>query len=115
MSSFTDSLTGVALYAWWVLVALGALGSLLFPVLYHVGSRGRWRHTEMGRHLMAFSLAVGYALLALLSRITFGDYPGRGFVNFSAMLALVGVVWWRSAIYVKLRRKERKGRGRGVV
>lgn len=115
MSSWTDSLTGAGLYVWWALVALGFLGSLLFPVLYHVGSRGGWRRSEMGRHLMVFSLAVGYALLALLSRITLGDYPGRGFVNFSAMIALVGAVWWRSFIYVKLRRKERNGRGRGVV
>lgn len=107
-SSFTDSLTGPALVAWWALVLLGFVGSVLFPVLYHRGSHGTWRQTEMGRHLMAFSLAVGYALLALLLRIGFGDYPGRTVVNFSAMFALIGVVWWRSMLYLKTSRKDRR-------
>lgn len=109
MSSWTDTLTGPLLWMWWTLVASGFVGSALFPVLYHVGSRGAWRHGEMGRHLMAFSVAVGWALLAYLLRITFGDYPGRGFINFSSMIALVGVVWWRSMLYIRTRRKEKIG------
>lgn len=108
MSSWTDSLSGPALWLLWFLVATGAVGSLLFPVLYAIGSRGAWRYTEMGRHLMAFSVAVGYALLAFLFRIMFGDYPGRDFVNYSSLVGLVGVTWWRSLLYIRTNRKDRK-------
>lgn len=108
MNSFIDSLSGPALWVWWFLIVMGFIGALLFPVAYQVGSRGQWRHTELGRHLMAFSLAVGYALLALLLRVAFGDYPGRGLVNFSAIFGLVGVVWWRSVRYIMVWRKPRR-------
>lgn len=111
MNSFTESLSGPALWLWWGIVGFGFLGSVLFPVLYHIGSKGTWRHTEMGRHLMAFSAAVSLALLALLLRIAFGDYPGRQLVSFGAMISLVFVVWWRSLLYMKIRRKP-KERGR---
>lgn len=115
MSSWTDSLNGPLLWAWWTLVALGFLGSVLFPVLYHRGSHGTWRRTEMGRHLMSFSIAVGSALMALLLRITFGDYPGRGVVNFGAMLALVSVTWWRSILYIRTTREDRRRDDRELV
>lgn len=114
-NSFTDSLSGFGLWVWLFMVAAGFIGSLLFPVLYHVGSHGAWRRTEMGRHLMAFSLAVGYALLALLLRITFGDYPGRAVVNYSAILALVGVTWWRSILYIRTSRQEKRRDDRELV
>lgn len=115
MNSWTDSLSGPLLWAWWALVALGFVGSIAFPVLYHRGSHGAWRRTEMGRHLMAFSVAVGYALLALLLRITFGDYPGRGFVNYSSILGLVGVTWWRSILYIRTTRQDRRRDDRELV
>ena len=115
MNSFTDSLSSSALWAWWFLVAMGFLGAMLFPVLYHSGSRGAWRHSELGRHLMSFSVAVGYALLALLLRITLGDYPGRGAVNFSAIFGLVGVTWWRSVQYVRVWRKPGRAEDRERV
>lgn len=111
MNSFTDSLSGPALWVLWVLVALGFIGSVLFPVLYHRGSAGTWRRTEMGRHLMAFSVAVGYALLAYLLRIALGEYPGRALVNYSALLGLVGVVWWRSVLYIRTSREDRRKEG----
>jgi hypothetical protein len=112
--SFTDSLSGFALWVWLFLAALGFIGSALFPVLYHHGSHGAWRHTEMGRHLMAFSVAVGYALLALLLRIALGDYPGRAVVNYSAIVGLVGVTWWRSILYIRTSRQDRR-RDRDLV
>ena len=108
MSSFTDSLTGPLLVLWFALAALGFVGAMLFPVLYHIGSQGSWKRTEMGRHLMAFSIAVGYALLALLLRIVFGDYWGRAVVNWSAIIGLVTVTWWRSILYIKTSRQDRK-------
>lgn len=118
MKSFTDSLSGPALWLWWFLIAIGFVGAMLFPVLYHFGSRetnGYWRRSEMGRHLMAFSLAVGYALLALLLRVALGDYPGRALVNFSSIFALVGVVWWRSVLYLRLRKQQPQEVDRDVV
>lgn len=104
-SSFTDSLHGPVLVAWWVLVALSFVGAMMFPVMYHFSSHGAWRRYDLGRHLMAFSVAVGWALLALLLRITLGDYPGRGLVNFSALFGLAGVAWWRSIMYILVWRK----------
>lgn len=115
MNSFTESLSGPLLWVWGLIVALGFAGAALFPILYHVGSHGTWRRTEMGRHLMAFSIAVGYALLALLLRITFGDYTGRAFVNYSAMMALAGVTWWRSILYIRTTREDRRRDDRELV
>lgn len=115
MNSFTDSLTGPVLWLWTTFVVLGFIGAIAFPVLYHFGSRGEWRHTDLGRHLMAFSVAVGAALLALLLRIVLGDYTGRAVVNFGSIFGLVAVVWWRSVQYVRVWRKPEKPRGEGVV
>lgn len=115
MNSFTDSLTGPLLWLWWFLAAMGFVGAMLFPVLYHAGSKGTWRHTELGRHLMAFSVAVGYALLALLLRIALGDYPGRSVVNFSAIFSLVGVTWWRSVQYIRVWRKPGRAKDHELV
>lgn len=108
VNSFTDSLSGPLLWMWWALVAAGLVGSMMFPILYQVGSKGAWRRNDLGRHLMAFSVAVGVALLALLLRIALGDYPGRAVVNFGAMVYLVGVVWWRSVQYLRVWRKPRE-------
>jgi len=112
MSSFVESLGGPLLWLWWAFLVLGVLGSVSFPVLYHVGSRGAWRLTEMGRHLMAYSAAVGVALGAYISRVALGDYPGRTAVMFGALVFLVFVVCWRPVIYLRVRKGKPREAGR---
>jgi fucose permease len=107
MNSYAHSLQGPALWAWCFLISTGLVGSVFFPVLYHIGSEGKWRHSDLGRHLMAFSGAVAGILLAPFLRLVFGDYPFQAVVNFTALMNLIVVVWWRSVLYWLRWRKPR--------
>jgi hypothetical protein len=105
MSSFTDSLSGVAEALWLLLLFVGLLGSWVFPVLYFFENRRAWRYGEMGPHVLTYSAAVAFALTAYGSRVFLGDYPGRGIVMFSAMILLIVAVWWRTIIFLRSRRR----------
>lgn len=102
--SFTDSLTGTVQAVWFGLLLIGILGSWVFPVMYFFENSRAWRRSEMGPHVMTFSVAVAFALTAYGSRVFLGDYPGRSIVMFSAMLLLIVAVWWRTFIFLRGRR-----------
>lgn len=110
--SFTDSLTGWPRVFWHILCGLAFVGAWLFPLMYL--HENKWRSTEMGRHVMTFSIAVAHAITAYLTRLMFGEYPGRAFVMFSALMMLIIATWWRSIIYIRMRRRERR-RNAGVA
>lgn len=103
--SFTDSLSGWAQILWLFLLLIGILGSWVFPVMYFFENNKAWRRSEVGAHVLTFSFAVAYALTAYGSRVFLGNYPGRGFVMFSAMLLLIVAVWWRTIIFIRGRRR----------
>lgn len=107
MSSFTDSLSGGWAILWSSFVWLGLLGGWVFVVLYWVATKGRWIHGRFGRHLMAMSIAVAQALTAYMLRIAFGDFPGRSFLMFEALVFLVFVVWWRTFMFLREHKRER--------
>lgn len=107
-SSFMESLGGPTLWVAYALVAMMFLGAAFFAVMYHFGSSGEWKHSDVGRHLMAFTVSVAYFSFALLTTVAFGDYPGRTAVNLSAMAALMGVCWWRCIMYAVRWRKPRR-------
>jgi hypothetical protein len=106
VNSFTDSLTGFPRLTWHVLCTWVFVGSWAFPVMYAIDNK--WKNSEMGRHLMTFSSSVAFGVSAYMSRMIWGDYPGRAVVMFSAMILLVGSTWWRAVIFLRARRGERR-------
>lgn len=112
MSSFTESLTGWGLIAWQLVLWSTVVGAWAFPIAYAIGSP--WRSTSMGRHAMAFSVAVAYAVSAYALRFALGDFPGRALIMFSALPWLGVTVWWRLGIYVGVRICKRRA-ARGAV
>ncbi len=74
-----------------VLIACAALPSLLFPPYYQWKSRGAWRHSDMGRHLMTMAVVIALFLSLALTVRLFGRYPGFEYVA----VALYGTLAWQ--------------------
>ncbi len=73
-----------------ILIACAALPSLIFPPYYAWKSRGAWRHSDMGRHLMATTIVIALFLsLALTVRLR-GRYDGFEYVA----VVLYGTLAW---------------------
>lgn len=83
-----------------VLIVLGWVGAFIFPLMYAV-TTNFWR-TEMGMHFFSYGLAVWLALTPGFVFVTFGDFPGRGFLNLITFALTVFVIWWRAILFVKI-------------
>lgn len=86
----------------WVRMAL-AIGALVmtlaFMTTYHLGTRGAWRRSDIGVHLMVFGLANGI-ILAFVVLAFLGALPMAVLPYFSALTYLT-VGWlfgWRTVI-----------------
>lgn len=106
MSVILSSLHGPWLALTYAILVLAWLGSAAFPVLY--AALVRWRDTEWGRHLMAFSAVVALATSNYMLRLAWPDYPGHLIVSWVVLLSLVCVCWWRVALFVKTYRRARR-------
>lgn len=113
MSSFTESLTGWGLVAWQLFLLAAVAGAWAFPVVYAVWFP--WRASGMGRHVMAFSVAVAVALTAYGLRLAFGDFPGRTLLMFVALIGLAVTGWWRLLIAVRVLLRDRRKRHAALV
>lgn len=109
MSAIVSTLHGPWLVLYYAVLTLAWLGSIAFPALY--AALVRWRATEWGRHLMAFSVVVAVATTSYMARLIWPDYPGRAIVSWFTLLSLVFVCWWRVVLFVKT---YRRGRREGV-
>jgi hypothetical protein len=58
----------MAWYAFFVTIAI-IISGLTFAYLYHTRTNGKWRRSELGRHLMYFILAPTSVLIVALIRI----------------------------------------------
>jgi hypothetical protein len=64
-----------------------------FTISYHVVSRGAWRKTPTGRHLMSMGASLSVIGAQIIANLFLGEYPGRfavGIVLYGS-LVLVGV------------------------
>lgn len=84
------------------LIVLGAVPAIGFPIWYHL--RMRWRETEMGQHVMGYSLVVAAAYASGVVNIFFKDYPFEWVVRSFVALGMTAVVWWRVIVFMHLRR-----------
>lgn len=87
------------------MVFVGAIPAIGFPIWYHL--RMRWHASEMGRHIMGYSLVVAFAYASALVGIFFQDYPFEWLVRALIALSMTGVVWWRVIVFIHLRRRYR--------
>lgn len=79
-------------------VFAAALGATLFCVRFAVTTRGAWRRTPLGRHLMFFTAAVAVAELLSVVRVLFGDWPYRRAVLLVLFTAVAALSWQRWAL-----------------
>ena len=81
------------------LVALAFVSTLLFMVTYHFGTRGYWRKSDIGVHLMTFgltnALVLTYVLLAFLGWIPLVVLPYLSALTYWTIAWLFG---WRTVI-----------------
>jgi hypothetical protein len=97
--------------AWWVwLVEVGLSTALIVMcvVAYQRTTRGAWRDSEEGRHLMAFMAAISLVLVtSLLRLVAVGGPPGPDRALWSAVVRDVvyapipAVFAWRLSIIIR--------------
>lgn len=75
--------------------------AVLIPIAYQVLTRGAWRKTLMGRHIMCFSAMLAALLLHATVVALWSHYPGREVVRWLLYGWLVFVLWRR--LYLMLR------------
>ena len=75
-----------------VLLALSAVALIAFPFCYHLTTRGHWRDTIMGWHLMSFMAVLGLVMTFALLNLAI-DLPG--WVRPLTWLLVGAVAWWR--------------------
>lgn len=109
--------TSVLVAAGSVILAAAAVEGLTFMALYHVASRGAWRHDPMGRHIMAF-VGVDATVFTLATvRVLGGASLDTSWFVWVRLLSLLGIPWvigWRIAILWRLYRRHGNDSG-GVV
>lgn len=85
-----------------IVTIIGWIPAVFFPVWYHL--RIKWRDTEMGRHVMAYSCVVAMAYTSGVIRVFLRDYPGENLVRLGLNVLMIIVVWWRPIVFLHLRR-----------
>lgn len=74
-----------------------------FPIWYHL--RMRWRSSEMGRHVMAYSSVVALAYLSALIGMVFHNWLFEIITRLVISLGMSIVVWWRVIVFIRIRRR----------
>ena len=92
-------------------LALGAVGAILFVVLYAV--RSKWRRTLAGRSIMYVMIALILTTLVPLATLFYGvDSPVRPWVRLGSYSLVCVAIWWMLLTLLRLQRRG-KVRNRG--
>lgn len=89
------------------LTVLGAAACWYFAIAYWAFTRGGWRHTPAGRHVMGLSAALGALLTLIAVARLWPDFPGRAWVTLGLFAVLVAQLVWQCVL---LHRAQRPGR-----
>jgi F0F1-type ATP synthase assembly protein I len=91
-----------------VALTIATFVAVLCPILYLIVSKGSWRGSEVGRHLVAFMIGEAFVLLlswiAMLTVITYGwpDPPWFKWVRLVAFIVgVLGVLVWRLVLLLR--------------
>lgn len=94
--------------AYKIIVYLTVPAAVGFPIWYHL--KLRWRSSEMGRHVMGYSVVVALLYLTSILRMTFPGMPAQRLITFLLALGMMVVVWWRVIVFVHIYRETRQQR-----
>lgn len=81
---------------------------LAVVLTYHFMTRGAWRRTREGRHVMTFGVIFVWVSGLILANLLFGRYPGRyviGVISYSSFV-LIGAQ--RLVMIVRAQREKRR-------
>lgn len=87
-----------------VITIWAAAGAWTFVLLYWLISQGRWRFTEIGRHLMALAAVDGLVFTLLLFAYIFPKTVGP-FYQWLYLGSVAGIPFtttWRTIIMIRL-------------
>lgn len=93
-----------------ILMVIAGIGLIVFPAAYHVTSDGLWRHSRVGRSLMAFQGALALVMVLAIWAVFFGPLPQ---VVRVIVWGVIGAVAWRQ-VYLLFSVKARAARRRAV-
>lgn len=89
-----------------VMIYLTVPAAVGFPLWYHL--RMRWQNSEMGRHVMGYSVVVAFLYLQALVGIWWPVYPGQKYAALLLEVLLLVVIWWRVIVFVRIRRRVKR-------
>lgn len=88
-------------------VILTTLGALVFVVAYGWKTRGGWRDSLMGKHVMAFMAAILTVCLLAVAGVVWGtDWPHRNAIRTAAWALIGGCIWWRVALLFRVQHRD---------
>jgi hypothetical protein len=88
----------VAMFGVWLAVVL----------TYHFMTKGRWRRTPEGRHVMVFGLCFVWVTGLILANVVFHNYPGRAVVGLVSYASFILVGFQRLFMIVHAQRARRR-------
>lgn len=84
-------------------------GALTFVASYAWLTRGEWRASIMGRHVMTFMAVITIvSSLAVLAIFLGREWPGRNIIRGLAWSAVAACVWWRVALLYRVQRDNKE-------
>lgn len=85
---------------------------LSFTVSYHIVSKGAWRRSPVGRHLMAMGVSLSVIGAQIIINLFLGQYPGRFIIGVCVygLMVLVGIQ--RLVLLWQARRQQHEANGR---
>ena len=92
-----------------VFLYLAAVALILFPPCYHFSTRGAWRRSAMGVHLMSFMGVLGLVMCFAMANALFGPLPTWVRPLVWALIAVVA--WWRLILLFVVQRQETRRAG----
>ncbi len=87
-----------------------ALGTLAFVLSYAWLTRGNWKHSMMGIHVMTFMIVILVVTSLAVAAAFFGsDWPYRDWIRVGAWSLVASVIWWRVVLLFLAQHRHRSG------
>jgi len=93
-----------------VLTAVGALACFYFVAAYQWETRGSWRKTAGGKHVMGFTAVLGAFFGLVFAARVWPSYPGRDWISLVVFAAAVWQVLWRNVLLYVAQHPQRQSR-----
>lgn len=98
-----------------LVTTVGVVAAWYFVAYYWTATKGTWKKSAMGRHLMGLTASIGVVLTNTLIIMAWPGYPGRPWVGLVAYTASVAFLVQRCVLLNRANHGERlesQGSGR---